>query len=100
MYSEDKERHKAKTKGKVKKVNIMTTIYKVSYKAFDFWFASDRSGFQTVEKFFSTKEKAENYAKEAEEKKYIFRGYEKEQTVATEDYQEPYGFEITEITVE
>jgi hypothetical protein len=100
MYSEDKERHKAKTKGKVKKVNIMTTIYKVSYKACDFWFASDRSGFQTVEKFFSTKEKAENYAKEAEEKKYIFRGYEKEQTVATEDYQEPYGFEITEITVE
>jgi hypothetical protein len=78
----------------------MTTIYKVSYKAFDYWFASDRSGFQTVEKFFSTKEKAENYAKEAEEKKYIFRGYEKEQTVATEDYQEPYGFEITEITVE
>jgi hypothetical protein len=87
-------------KGKVKKVNIMTTIYKVSYKAFDFWFASDRSGFQTVEKFFSTKEKAENYAKEAEEKKYIFCGYEKEQKVATEDYQNPYDFKITEITVE
>ena len=78
----------------------MTTIYKVSYKAFDFWFSSDRSGFQTVEKFFSTKEKAENYAKEAEEKKYIFCGQTKEQTTATEEYQNPYDFKITEITVE
>ena len=78
----------------------MTTIYKVSYQAYDYWFQTDRDGFQTVEKYFTSKKKAEAYVKEVQENKYIYQGWNKDQKTAEKDYQNPYGFAIEKITVE
>lgn len=71
-------------------------IYKLTIFAYDYWYSCDRDGFQTVEKFFSTKEKAEQWI--AENPKYIYRGFGNV-TEAQSEYQMP-QFEIEEIEVE
>lgn len=71
-------------------------IYKVTIKAFDYWYTCDRSDFRTVEKFFSTKEKAEAWI--AENPKYIYCGGEG-QTEAQDEYEMP-TFKIDEVEVE
>ena len=72
-------------------------IYKVEIKAYDYWYTTDRSGFRTVEKFFTTEEKANIWI--TKNPKYIYRGFNKEQTEAQEDYEMP-TFKIIEIEVE
>lgn len=72
-------------------------IYKLAIKAYDYWFTCDRDGFGTVNKYFTTKEKAEAWI--AKNPKYIYRGFDKNQTEAKDDYEMP-TFTITEINVE
>lgn len=71
-------------------------IYKLTIIAYDYWYSCDRDGFQTVEKFFSTKEKAEKWI--AENPKYIYCGFNGK-TEAEREYQMP-KFTITEVEVE
>jgi hypothetical protein len=73
------------------------TIYKVTINAYDYWYACDRDGFKQVEKYFTTKEKAQAWIDQ--NPRYIFRGFNNEQTEAKESYQMP-TFTITAITVE
>jgi len=73
------------------------TIYRVKAKVWDYWFTCDRDGFVEIEKFFSTKEKAEKWI--AENPKIIYRGFEK-QKEAEKDYQMPVFKEIEKIEIE
>jgi len=73
------------------------TIYKVTINAYNYWCYGDRDGFTKVEKYFTTEEKAKAWIDQ--NPRYIFRGFNEEQTEATEDYQMP-TFKITAITVE
>ena len=75
----------------------MMTIYHLTIKAYDYWYTSDRDGFVTVDRYFSTKEKAEEWMKN--NPRYILRGFNAEQTEAEKDYQMP-TFDLAEITVE
>ena len=72
-------------------------MYKMTITAYDYWYGCDRDGFVTVEKYFTTKEKAEAW--KAKNPNYIFRGFNKDQTEAEDDYQKP-TFKIEEIEVE
>lgn len=71
-------------------------IYKLNITAYDYWYSCERSGFVTVSRYFSTKEKAENWI--VKNPKYIYRGF-KNQTEAEEEREMP-KFEIVEIEVE
>lgn len=75
----------------------MMTIYHLTIRAYDYWFACDRDGFVTVDKYFTTEEKAKEWMRN--NPRYIWRGFKAEQTEAEKDYQMP-TFHLTEITVE
>lgn len=72
------------------------TIYKLTIKAYDYWYTSDRDGFQIIKKFFLTKEKAEQWT--VENSKYIYCGFNGA-TEAEKDYQMP-KFKIEAVEVE
>jgi len=73
------------------------TIFKVTMKAFDYWYRCDCSGFRTVEKYFTTREKAEVW--QAENVKTIYCGFDKNHTEARDEFEMP-TFKTEEITVE
>ena len=73
------------------------TIYKLNIWAYNYWKTCDNDGFEHIEKFFTTKEKAEQWIKD--HPKYIYKGFNEQQTEAKNDYQMP-KFEIKEIMVE
>ena len=75
----------------------MMTIYHLTIKAYDYWYTCDHDGFVTVDKYFTTKEKAKEWMKN--NSRYILRGFNAEQTEAEKGYQMP-TFCLTEITVE
>jgi len=72
----------------------MYTIYKVIATIYDYWYSMDRDGYSTVEKFFSSKEKAENWITANSKLMYGFNS-----NTAEKDYQMP-KFKIVEIEVE
>ena len=72
-------------------------IYKVEIRAYDYWYTTDRDGYRTVEKFFTTKEKANEWI--AKNPKYIYQGFNAEHTEAQKDYEMP-TFKVIEIEVE
>ena len=72
-------------------------FYKLTITAYDYWFTCDRDGFATITKYFTTKEKAEEWI--AKNPKYIYRGFDDNQTEAEKDYQMP-TFRIEEIEAE
>ena len=74
------------------------TIYKLNITVFDYWYTEDRSGWAEEEKYFTTKEKAENWV--ATHPRYA-HDYDKNGCTneAVDDYHLP-KFEIKEIEVE
>ena len=73
------------------------TIYRLTINAFDYWYSPYNSGVKRIEKFFTTKEKAEKWINE--HPKYIYCGFNKEHTEAKNEQEMP-TFEIDEIIVE
>lgn len=69
-------------------------VYKVEAKVFDYYYDIDRSGFVKEEKYFSTKEKAEEWMKNNAKYAHGFEGRE-----AQDKYEMP-KFELIEIEVE
>ena len=72
-------------------------IYCVIIMAYDYWKTCDRDGFVEMRKYFTTEQKAKDWIKA--NPRYIWRGYNIDQTEAEKDYQMP-TFNIVEITVE
>jgi hypothetical protein len=82
----------------IKREELITmTIYHLTIRAYDYWFACDRGGFVTIDKYFTTEEKAQEWIRQ--NPRYIYRGFNEKQTEAKEGYQMP-TFNITAITVE
>lgn len=52
----------------------MMTIYKVEGTIYSYWYTEDRSGWTKIEKYFSTEEKANKWAKEIVNKWYDSHG--------------------------
>lgn len=73
-------------------------IYKLIIHAYDYWYDMDRDGFVKVEKFFTTKDKAEVW--KSNHPKFIYNGFNAEHTEAKKDYEMPKFEEIQEIEVE
>ena len=69
-------------------------IYRLTATIWDYWFTPYNSGYKGIEKFYTTREKAEKWI---EEHSTFCYGYNT--NVAKEDYQFP-KFEIEEIKVE
>lgn len=72
-------------------------IWKVTATAFDYWKNCDRGGYVEVDKYFTTEEKAKAWVEA--NPRYIFRGFNAEQTEAEDEYQMP-AFAITAVEVE
>lgn len=70
---------------------------KLTITAYDYWKSCDRDGFVTVEKYFSTPEKAKEWMEK--HPNYIFRGINSEHTEARRSYEKP-TFSMTEIVVD
>lgn len=68
-------------------------VYRVNMRVYNLYYTCDRGGFDTIEKFFSTKEKAEQWIKE--NSKYAL-GFENNK--APSEYEMP-KFKIEEIEV-
>jgi hypothetical protein len=72
----------------------MFTIYKVTATIYDYWYDIDRDGYTTLEKFFSSNEKAEKWIADNSKLMHGFNS-----NIAEKDYQMP-KFKIDTIEVE
>lgn len=72
----------------------MFVIYKVIATVYDYWYDMDRDGYTTLEKFFFSKEKAENWIAANSKLMYGFNS-----NIAEKDYQMP-KFKIVQVEVE
>ena len=72
------------------------TMIKVTVTAYDYWYSCDRSGWRKIERFFTTKEKAEAWIEAHKDMTYAsFKGENK----AKDEYEMP-KFKTEEIEVD
>ncbi len=72
-------------------------IYKLEITAYDYYYKCDKDGFVTIDKYFTTMEKAEKWM--ADNPAYIYRGFDKNDTTADKKWKMP-KFKVVEIEVE